>query len=78
MSKCSEPAELIVTWANKEGNYCRYHATGLVKLGDLLGSPVPVRKIIGTDSCASEGKFTDEEKASIDEQLASQSAQSGL
>ncbi len=43
--RCSNKAEVAVPWAGKIMKGCKKHATGLVMLGNAMGSPVEAREL---------------------------------
>ncbi len=50
--KMKFPATVVVHWATGPVNCCEKHARGLVGLGNMLGTHVPVTKMQGEAECS--------------------------
>ena len=51
---CPNVAEFIVPWAGKLYSYCESHANQVCKIGEVMGAPIQVKRIIALRKC--EGK----------------------
>ena len=48
---CPNIAQYIVPWAGKLYNYCEIHANAICEIGEIISSPIQVKKIITLEQC---------------------------
>ena len=44
---CPNVAEYIVPWAGKLHSCCEAHANRMCKIGEVMGAPIQVKRIVG-------------------------------